>query len=326
MLVQNHQGASIDIDRIEGLTAGMFRSKYLEKQLPVVIAGGARDWPALNIWTKDYLTQVAGNFPLTVKSKSDYGESGSKRLNEKSEEIKLKDLLNIIFENECHPDISYARQTNILMHFPKLALDIKRPSYLSSEKQAKDGLLWIGPSGTIAQMHWDPADNLFVQVKGQKKFILSPPAHSHFTYPNKFSLIDALNLFPDHMAIEIKNILSIKDISVEEFTNRLPREIVNLIGGWLARHNNCDVDAEFPDYLKKPSFSFADKYHATLESGDIIFVPNMWRHYVRSTQNSISVNWFFKDPILSKLKYREIEFLLKKTISEHLLLSSPALS
>lgn len=326
MLVQDYEGISVDIKRLNVLTAEEFRSEHLEKQLPVVIAGGAGEWPALSLWTKEYLSGVAGDFMMSVKSKTDYGDSGSKRVGEKADDISLGDLLEIIFESEIPQDISYARQSNILSCVPELVRDMRKPRYLPANTQCKDGLLWVGPSGTVAQMHWDSADNLFVQVKGQKKFILSPPMHSHFTYPNKFSLIDSLKYLPAEIVLSIKGIMEAGGVQVNDFVNLLPQELLSIIGGLLASYNNCDVNAEFPDFSQHPLFRFADRYYATLDEGDIIYIPYMWRHYVRSTENSISVNWFFKDFSITDSLHEKNKATLKKTIAEHLVLGGVGVS
>ena len=46
--------------------------------------------------------------------------------------------------------------------------------------------LWAGSAGACTQAHYDVADNVFVQLHGQKRFELYPP-----------SAADALHVFPD---------------------------------------------------------------------------------------------------------------------------------
>src|SRR6476661_5526382 len=73
-----------------------------------------------------------------------------------------------------------------------LAADIQRLPYGPTNLAKTDGNLWVGPAGTIAQMHWDPGHNLFAQIRGEKKWILVPPSESHMTYANKFSLSEII--------------------------------------------------------------------------------------------------------------------------------------
>jgi hypothetical protein len=46
---------------------------------------------------------------------------------------------------------------------------------LVSEKAEEDALLWLGKGGIIADSHVDGEHNLYVQLKGKKRFTISPP-------------------------------------------------------------------------------------------------------------------------------------------------------
>jgi lysine-specific demethylase 8 len=63
-----------------------------------------------------------------------------------------------------------------------------------------------------------------------------------------------------------------------------------------------NVDPEKPDLAKYPDFAKATVMEAVLRPGDVLFIPKVWWHSLRSTSNSISSNfWFGKDAGLGEL-------------------------
>src|SRR5690606_16747779 len=53
-----------------------------------------------------------------------------------------------------------------------------------------------------------------------------------------------------------------------------------------------EVDLNNYDEKKHPEFKKVEFYSATLEPGDVLYIPKGWWHYVRSLDTSISVNNF----------------------------------
>jgi len=45
--------------------------------------------------------------------------------------------------------------------------------------------IWMGPRGTVSDMHTDPDDNLFCQVFGAKRVLLLPPEAGGLLHPHE---------------------------------------------------------------------------------------------------------------------------------------------
>jgi len=58
--------------------------------------------------------------------------------------------------------------------------------------------------------------------------------------------------------------------------------------------NTSQVDVEHPDYTKFPAFKNVPYYELILNSGEMLFIPFKWWHYVRSLETSFSVSFWFK--------------------------------
>ncbi|ONI71932.1 hypothetical protein BWI15_17605 [Kribbella sp. ALI-6-A] len=71
---------------------------------------------------------------------------------------------------------SYVFQTSILFGAPRLLGDLSLPLGAPSPADLLEINLWYGPSGNHAPLHFDTKDNYYVQVAGEKRFILVDPA------------------------------------------------------------------------------------------------------------------------------------------------------
>jgi len=274
-----------------------FFQAFLLQNRPVIMRGAIAHWPAVQKWSPEYLRTMVEGAKVVIQSKSDYGASGSKRHFEESKEVDFANVVDMMTLDDA-PDMSYVRQTQVWKDIAPLVDDIQPLRYGPTDLAKTDGNLWIGPAGTIAQMHWDPGHNLFAQIRGEKKWILVPPSESHMTYGNKFSLSEIVQdsrirqSFPallENMEKTMASSASLEDLINSGFNDSERR----LLYSWLAQMNNCDVNAEEPDPEKTPLFLAAHRYEGTLSAGDLMFIPFGWRHYVRSMSSSISMNWFF---------------------------------
>jgi ribosomal protein L16 Arg81 hydroxylase len=294
-----------------------FSQAFLLQNRPVIMRRAIAHWPAVQKWSPEYLRTMVEGAKVVIQSKSDYGLSGSKRHFEESKEVDFAKVVDMMTLDDA-PDMSYVRQTRVWKEIAALVDDIQPLRYGPANLARTDGNLWIGPAGTIAQMHWDPGHNLFAQIRGEKKWILVPPSESHMTYGNKFSLSEIVRdagireRFPallENMAKTMASSASLEDLVNSGFNDSERR----LLYSWLAQMNNCDVNAEEPDREKTPLFLAAHRYEGTLSAGDLMFIPFGWRHYVRSMSASISMNWFF-------LPQQSLppELNINRTLLEHL--------
>lgn len=57
--------------------------------------------------------------------------------------------------------------------------------------------------------------------------------------------------------------------------------------------NFCAVDAEDPDFERFPRFRRVEPITIELAAGEVLYIPRLWWHHVRSLDVSISVNQWF---------------------------------
>lgn len=298
---------------------------------PFVIRGGVKNWKAIKSWSKNYFIKSAGDYSVNIKPKADYVDGKSMREIEEQKTVQLKDAMELIFDSDS-PHLSYIRESDLLSRCSSLAKDIDEPIYLADSKPhafprtgSFDPKIWIGPGNTVAQLHWDPEHNFYAQVVGRKKVIILSPNELPHTYPNIFSIAELKNktFFAKNKNLLLKLQLCLEKFlhaekggQQKEFREQLKKELtkseVSLLCDFLLDVNNCDVNAETPDYLLHPQFSETKRYEVILESGDLLFIPYFWYHYFRSLEPSISVNWFFLPENLSDTigEGQQLEILL----------------
>ncbi len=309
----------LPIEERTALSPEEFIDSFVLQQRPVIIRRAVAHWPAVQKWSPEYLRQTVEGAKVVIKSKSDYGTSGSKRHVEESKEVDFAEAVEMMTDDDP-PDMSYVRQTRIWKDIAQLVDDVGTLPYAPATVVKTDGNLWVGPAGTVAQMHWDPAHNLFAQIRGEKKWILVSPSESHMTYGNKFPLGEIVQdsrvrtRFPA-LIQKMENVMLSSGRVEELVEDRLNDSERSLVYSWLAQVNNCDVDAEYPDPEKTPLFLTAHRYQETLAAGDLMFIPYSWRHYVRALSPSVSMNWFFRPQ-------QSLAADINKTLLEHLICTS----
>lgn len=295
------------LQRLSRISDEALCSDFIDRLEPVVIARGGAHWPALHRWTDTYLVSAAGDSDLRVRPHADYINGQSTRETELEERVTLSGALRRIQAEEPH-ELSYARESDLLSRSSQLRADVVAPALLAATQPhapprtgSADPKIWIGPAGTIAQLHWDPEHNLFVQVRGRKLVILMPYADASLAYPIQFTPGELARkprfLNREQLLSKLAQAAQSSGGDATRYRSLLAQTLdqndLAVLGDYLLDTNNCHVDAEAPDFATHPDFAQARRFYTVLEPGDLLFIPFYWHHYLRSLDPSISVNWFF---------------------------------
>ena len=166
-------------------------------------------------------------------------------------------------------EVAYLAQNEL---FRQVMNDIPIPSFCEDGKYCiGDGklyhtMLWMGPRHTVSPLHFDPLDNLLMQVVGWKRVLLFPPHNQ---------------------------LCGLEGGEKEEMGVTPSWHYAGADGN---QYNTSAVDIEKPDHTRFPDFKALGPipYECVLGPGDGLYIPKRWWHHVRSLEMSVSANVWWR--------------------------------
>lgn len=138
------------IDVVEDITQEEFRKKYLIPRKPVVIRNMAKNWPAYQKWTMEYMKETVGDVevPLYDSSKAD----PSAPINASAAKMKFGDYIDLI---QREPTDLRIFLFDPIKSAPKLLEDYLSPKELMGGFLDKFPNMFFGGKGSVTFLHYD---------------------------------------------------------------------------------------------------------------------------------------------------------------------------
>ena len=168
-----------------------FFQQYLFRSRPVVIEGGAKDWPAMSKWTMSYLKELYGSLKIHIKLTEDGNFEGAEKASlwngyredwipEKvrlqlpfpdlvvvrpaTSEMGFSEFLDyIVSENRTYS--AYLEYSSIPSYLPLLENDIQEMPFVIGLLKRRHLNIWLSDGNTLGKLHFDPFDNFLCQVR-----------------------------------------------------------------------------------------------------------------------------------------------------------------
>ncbi|ARR53931.1 hypothetical protein HY78_11090 [Rhizorhabdus wittichii DC-6] len=154
-----------------------FLRDHYAGQRPVVIGGLVDHWPALSLWTADYLEQRIGReTPVEAQKGRESRKDFELRKLELRRTVPFGEIADALRSAEPSNDL-YVTANNGAGNraaFEPVWGDFGPIEGYTVPRDGQDGYLWIGPAGTITPFHHDLTNNLLVQVRGRKRVHMVP--------------------------------------------------------------------------------------------------------------------------------------------------------
>ena len=141
------------------------RKEYVKKGIPVVIRNGASNWKAFQEWDFSFFKNQYGDHPVILSNHKDIGDE--------TEESTVSNLKEII-DGIDHNSMKYARFNPLLDTYPHLQNDLNQ-TWLNAARDTKikkHHVLFIGNKGTKTNIHNAGNENIFIQIRGRKRWLL----------------------------------------------------------------------------------------------------------------------------------------------------------
>ncbi|KAI0201247.1 phospholipase A2 [Astrocystis sublimbata] len=284
--------------------------RYVSRNTPFVLRGGAADWTATRTWNAAYLrSTLAGNkvnvavtpfgnadaptpddegrivFAKPHEEDQDFGDfldyvmrqeqtssSNSERQTGKGGEVRYAQTQN---DNLRHEYMMLFSQVEKSIAFARIALE-KTPDAIN---------MWIGNSRSVTALHRDNYENIYVQIAGRKHFVLLPPMFQ--------PCVNEQVLEP---ATYVRSQSGGSQGERDELVLRMD-EAADGNGEQSPKIPFATWDPEAPE-LNATSYShLAEPMRVTLEPGDMLYLPAMWYHKVSQSCSKdgicVAVNYWY---------------------------------
>ena len=209
------------IERIPCLSDQDFRCGYLQTKTPVIITDMMADWPAMTLWTQDYLTSICGEQSVEVMANRDSDPLFEIHCEAMRRSMRFADFAELAFSQTVSNNV-YLVANNKFMATAggtRLMQDMHVLPFLFETPNPSQVFFWFGPAGTITPLHYDVVDIMLTQVRGAKHFRLYSPDQTQYLYNSigvfsdvdverpdleryplyRNALVEAFDLFPGEM-------------------------------------------------------------------------------------------------------------------------------
>lgn len=274
------------MDKINSKEIGReeFDREYRKPGEPVLIKDEAVNWEATHKWNPEYLECVLGH----QEAKVTFHEEGTlgRNADNKVETLPFSEarrriredgryyMSQIAIERPLISRLVTGRDTN----FSRLAEDIQQPRFLDDlTKLHHVTMFWFGGDSCKSALHWDTFDNFFVQIFGNKKFLLFSPTQTEYLYPTYSSngpIASRINVFdPEESHSTFPRY---KDAEYEELTVE-PGEMLFIPKGWWHAANSLTTSISVNFWWLTP-YSYMRMVIETLSQRLNWNIPNWIKH------------------------------------------------
>jgi hypothetical protein len=169
----------MSIERRAGIGSEEFLERYYAPARPVILVGEMDRWPALTLWTPQYLKSLIGAAPVEYQGGRDANTRFEMDKDQHRRVAPFDRFIDIISGDAAGND-AYLTAFNSPRNMTALAplsLDMAPlDTFLTRAEPMAGGMPWIGPAGTVTSLHHDLTNNFIAQITGRKKVTMIPAA------------------------------------------------------------------------------------------------------------------------------------------------------
>ncbi|OLN84445.1 JmjC domain-containing protein 7 [Colletotrichum chlorophyti] len=269
------------IDELKEEPSPLEFMRYVARNTPFVVRHAASSWKSNKSWDKEFLLGIFKDQTVNV-AVTPFGNADAPTETNDGEVVFAKPyeedqdferFLNYVITQEKTKDttseVRYAQTQNDNLRNEYLPLFAHVPPSIPFARIALDREpdainLWIGNSRSVTALHKDNYENIYVQVRGRKHFVLLPP----IAHP----CVNERRLTPATYSRRDDGLLLELDTREGQGGNdEDDAEITVPFATW---------DPDHPDSNATPYSRLAEPVRVTLEPGDMLYLPAMWYHKV----------------------------------------------
>jgi lysine-specific demethylase 8 len=166
--------AATVVPRLAACSPEEFQRTWVHRATPVVIADVATSWPATTRWTLPALRERFGDAKVQLMrapgGRVDYAGRGGTTYDPST----IGRYIEALAAGAADPGYLVTMWEELPAD---LRADVLWPALCGAARWSQS-TLWFGPEGIVSPMHFDVPDNLYVVVRGRKRFTLVAPKDS----------------------------------------------------------------------------------------------------------------------------------------------------
>ncbi|ORY71850.1 putative phospholipase [Pseudomassariella vexata] len=275
------------VDELDEEPSPLEFMRFVARNTPFVVRQGAKDWTATKAWSSGYLLKALYGHHVNV-AVTPFGNADASTTNEQGhtvfakpqeEDQPFEEFLEYLTSQELaptaeHTEVRYAQtQNDNLRHeYVSLFSEVEKSvpfARIALQKEPDAINMWIGNSKSVTALHRDNYENIYVQIAGQKHFVLLPALCQ--------PCINEQELRPATYVRDGNGLT----LQLEEGDN-VP------FATW---------DPDEPAEKTTRYSSLARPVRLTLNPGDMLYLPAMWYHKVSQSCSEdglcVAVNYWY---------------------------------
>lgn len=286
--------------------------RFVARNTPFIVRGGAANWKATQTWTAEYLSNFLGdeivNVAFTPFGNADaptiHPQTGSLVFAKPHEEDQpFSDFLTYVIHQEKTQglrmsEVRYAQTQNDNLRqeysslysavpptIPWARIALSDPHRLGPDEEAQPEAinLWIGNSLSTTALHKDNYENVYVQIRGRKHFVLLPPHCLPCVNEQELKSGGYVRQQPGEGEGEEGKLELVMEKDEET-----GQEVTVPFAIW---------DPDKPEENATRHSKLAEPMRVTLEEGDMLYLPAMWYHKVSQSCSQegicVAVNYWY---------------------------------
>ena len=173
--------------KLKDIDVDSFYTSFLREREPVLITNIFEQFPELANWDTDYLIEKVGdkNIKVNVSNNGVFALNPETGVHDiRPVDMSVKEYINAIVKKSSKGKV-YAQQISILTTLPELKEELKFMDYIPNNS-IHSANIWFGPGGNTSLLHFDGANNFFIQLLGDKKISLYSPKYFYSLYPSSW--------------------------------------------------------------------------------------------------------------------------------------------
>ncbi|MDE8653608.1 cupin-like domain-containing protein [Novosphingobium album (ex Liu et al. 2023)] len=213
------------------ITAQDFLDRHYAVNRPALLRGEVAGWPALRLWTPEYLKARIGAAEIEFQGGRGANENYERFKQRHRRRLPFDQFIDLItgkgVDNDAYVT-AYNNRNNIAALQP-LHADLGFIDHLlTRDVEHPHGMMWIGPAGTFTPLHHDLTNNLLVQITGSKRVLMVAPEEG----PRLYNDHHVFSQVRDIEHVDLKRFPGMANLHAMRFDLKAGEALFIPIGWW----------------------------------------------------------------------------------------------